>query len=123
MPDYGIPDILARMHGTRLASDDEALLQNAMAEAFVGLPFEREHSFSRHDRVDFFFKEAGIAVEVKVAGSPNEVLRQLHRYAQHEDVKALLLVTTRAAHRLLPGELNGKRLQVVHMSPMFGVVP
>lgn len=58
------------------------------------------------------------AIEVKVTGSPAAVLRQLYRYAADEQVEALLLVTTRSAHRDLAGIVLGKPLRVLYVSPL-----
>lgn len=55
-----------------------------------------------------------IGIEVKVAGAPAAVLRQLIRYAQHTRIEGLLLVTTRAAHSV-PEVLEGKPVQVVRI--------
>lgn len=53
----------------------------------------------------------GIGIEIKVQGSPNSILRQLHRYAMHPAVKAIILICPRPWK--LPETLGGK--------PLFGV--
>lgn len=69
---------------------------------------DREVSLSPRDRIDFLLP-SGLGIEVKVAGTPGDVWRQLGRYAGHERVARLLLVTTRARHaRGGPLELAGK---------------
>lgn len=78
------------------------------------VPYVREHRLSPRDRVDFFVCNA-FALEVKVDGGLSLVTRQLHRYAQHETVRGLILVTTRAQHRALPLSITGKALEVVHL--------
>lgn len=56
---------------------------------------------------------SGIAIEVKVKGQVAEVLRQLRRYANHERIQGLVLVTTRRLHAAsMPAEMNGKPLAV-----------
>ncbi len=53
-------------------------------------------------RIDFMIYAVGI--EVKVAGQPAEVRRQLQRYQRSPRVVELLLVTTRGRHlTMLPG--------------------
>jgi len=71
----------------------------------------REHNLGRSfGRIDFYLPDDGIGIELKVKGSPTEVVRQLHRYAQCPEIRALILVTGRS--RLSPNttHLNGKPL-------------
>ena len=96
----------------------EAVLQDGIAStlAAAGITFEREFALSRQDRIDFFVPEIGLGVEVKVDGAISSVTRQLHRYAQHERIRGLLLVTTRMRHHVLvPREFCGKRIEVLHL--------
>lgn len=71
----------------------------------------REVSLGPRDRVDFLV--GGVAVEVKVSGSPVAVARQLQRYAHSEQVTATCLVTAKTSHTRLPDEIGGKPLVVV----------
>jgi len=67
----------------------------------------REHRLAPGDIVDFFIGSAGVAIEVKLKrNQPASILRQLERYARHDAVQALVLVTNRAMG--LPPEINGK---------------
>ena len=58
-----------------------------------------EHRFCDRDRVDFWIPEQRIALECKVDGGATKVLSQLLRYAEHEQVGSVILVTCRASHR------------------------
>jgi hypothetical protein len=49
-----------------------------------------------------------IGVELKVKGSVSEIIRQLHRYAKHQVVRELVLVTTRFTLTRLPRLLSEK---------------
>lgn len=80
-----------------------------------GVDYVREYALDAHDRLDFLIHES-VGVEIKTAGSYNTVLRQLGRYAQHERVEVLLLVTTRSNHQKMPTALGGKPL-IVHWVP------
>lgn len=97
---------------------DEADLQAQLAVAFAedGIAVAREHRLSPTDRVDFFDHGTGVAVEVKVASSTAEVIRQLWRYAKCDTVREIVLVSSRSAHAsALPPAVNGKPVRVVHV--------
>lgn len=57
----------------------------------------------------------GTAIEVKVDGSLAALTRQLHRYAQHDRVIDLVVITNRARLTQVPRELNGKRVEVISL--------
>lgn len=123
-PDYSVSirhaeTIAQRLRGYSFSCSDESELQEAVAVVFKceGFPFEREVSLSPKDRIDFVVHKVGI--EVKTAFSPKAVVEQLIRYAKHEEIDALVLVTTRAQHRVIPGTLLGKVVYVVHIAPAF----
>lgn len=86
---------------------DEDDLQSAIESALIisEIDFKREHDLGEAGRVDFFLD--GVALEVKTHGSRFAVLRQLHRYAEHDDVTAVLLVTP-SMKLDAPPTLNGK---------------
>ena len=55
-----------------------------------------------------------IAMEIKIKGATADVRRQLWRYAEHEAVRAILLVTTRSLQAAqIPEEMNGKPVRVL----------
>jgi len=87
----------------------------------------REEVVGAHGRIDFVVEGRGcgyepetevIGVELKVGGPLASVTSQLHRYAQSEDLDALLLVPTRQKHRRVPRLLNGKPVRVAYVSPL-----
>jgi hypothetical protein len=76
-------------------------------------PADREVRLSARDRIDFLLP-TGLGIEVKVDGTPGEVWRQMSRYAGHDRVVGLLLVTTRARHAVgVPTELSNRPVSVV----------
>lgn len=92
---------------------NELDLQDGIAasiETTLGRAPEREWHLGR-DRLDLFMD--GVAIEVKIDGPLSSVTRQLHRYAQHPNVKAIVLATTRMLHLNMPAEINGKTILVV----------
>lgn len=57
---------------------------------------EREVRLSPGDRIDFLI-DGRIGIEVKLnAQRPNDVIAQLGRYARHERIEALILLSNRA---------------------------
>lgn len=101
----------------RMPTAPESLLQDRIASCLtaVSVPFEREVVLTAKDRIDFLIG-GELGLEVKVDGSLSDVTRQLHRYAQCERVTHLLLVSTRMRLRSIPCELNGKRVDFLHLT-------
>jgi len=108
--------IVTHLRTLRLPVGNEQALQDAVFVELqkLGVEFVREHRFNAADRVDFF-TAAGLAIELKVDGTRNAVLRQLIRYAEHDCVKSLLLITTRSKHLGMPATLQAKPLAVYHV--------
>lgn len=101
-----------RMH--RFSFVDEEDLQRGIAIALDGaVKFHREVRLSGRDRIDFLCAY-GVGIEVKVQGRASSVLSQLERYASHDQISALVLVTNRAQVAVgLPTAIKGKPLHVV----------
>lgn len=97
------------------SSPNEIALQDTIVQRFErdGVPYEREVRLSPADKIDFLCDVVG--VEVKVDGALSAVTRQLHRYAQHDRVRHLVLITTRRLHIALPTFVNNKIITVVHL--------
>jgi len=93
---------LIKRHDFNFAT--EAELQDGIA-AILPEDAEREVQLGPKDRIDFLVD--GIGIEVKIGGSSSEVFRQLFRYAKHDQVKSLLLVTTRSSHQTMPLYIGG----------------
>jgi hypothetical protein len=106
-----IVDILSRLvprsgPESRLAEDVRA----ALVRAGVLIQIESTLSDGRVDiRLD------GTAVELKVQGSYDKVLRQLERYAKDQSVVDVVLVTASAKLRGMPSDIGGKQLHVVYL--------
>jgi hypothetical protein len=107
----------------RFRYKDEKELQAGVAQCLTKLkvPFISEYPLNEKDRVDFFIKAGGIGVECKTNDSRGgaglaAVTRQLWRYAKNDEVKTLVLITTRSKHRDLPKEILGKPLYVVYLN-------
>lgn len=106
-----IKDLIERH---RVPLTDEKVTQAAIANALelAGVTFEREVRLSDADIVDFM--AGSIAIEVKIKGAKAAIYRQLERYAEHDCVSSILLVSSRSMH--LPTLINGKPTLVASLS-------
>jgi len=95
------------------ATEDE--LQEGLAEVLTraGFSVEREARLSARDRIDLLVDRVGI--EVKVGSSAGNVVRQLERYADSEQLDGLVLASSRRHHLAIPSALNGKPVVVVSL--------
>lgn len=94
----------------RLGVEDHLQLSIGESLGLLGLKFEREVRLSPKDRIDFFV-EGRIGIEAKVRCNKRAIFRQLTRYAEHDIVSSLILITSTPIG--LPAELNGKLLYYV----------
>lgn len=104
-----LEQLRAHLAAGRYSFGNEDELQLAIADrlgAGTDWSFTREHALSKADRIDFWMFTAGIGIEVKVRGGMSALIRQLHRYAQHPDVRGLLLVTSKPTLATLPSRLE-----------------
>lgn len=97
--------------------DEDSLQRGIWRTLAAKYPVElvrREAILDARCRIDFLVD--GVGIECKVAGSRAEVLRQLTRYADFDEIEALVLVTCIASHTRLPDEIDGKKLRVVNLA-------
>ena len=109
-------EVVTLLSGYKFNFANEAELQKSIATVLhaKGWDFSREHRFNAYDRPDFYFGESGLVIEVKIKDAATKVFRQLQRYAEHEFVKEMVLVTTRSLQAAqMPAQLNGKPLLVL----------
>lgn len=97
-------------------------LQNKIAEAFdkAGIPYKREYVLGRGSRVDFL--ATGVAVEVK-KGKPNraKLVEQIEKYAQYEEVEAVVIVVETSLFHPIKATSNGKPCSVVGLQKLWGI--
>jgi hypothetical protein len=109
MPTASVITVLLRR--TRMRVANEAALQTSIEDALVAatVPYTREHRLSPADRIDFLCGRVGI--EAKARYNKRAIYRQLERYAAHDAIDALILVTGTAMG--LPAEIGGKPVYIV----------
>lgn len=102
------------VRSSRLPLHDEKALQAALADRLneAGIAHDRERHLSPVHVVDFLVD--GVAVECKLRGaSKRAIYRQVRRYADSDEVRAVLLVTNTAMG--LPAEIKGCPTYVVSL--------
>lgn len=109
-----LDEVLAALRGHRFLYTSESELQEGIHHLLEqgGLNAVREVRLSDRDRIDLLVDRIGI--EVKVAGSQTHPWDQLKRYAGHDQIEVLILVTNRVYR--LPDEVGGKPLYVVSLA-------
>ena len=106
-----VEEIAAHISRHRFVYADERQLQEGLAALLEpDHVVEREVRLNARDRLDLLVDDT-LCIETKIAGTPRSVRAQIDRYAQHPDVKAILLITSRVRHSL-PREINGKPVVV-----------
>lgn len=108
-------EIGALLRGYRFDCSTEQALQDGISDALRAVPHEREKRLGPKDRPDFVV--GSVAVEVKIGGGLSPLIRQVHRYAQHDCVSEILVVTSRLRLTNLPEFINGKRVVSLAFTP------
>lgn len=117
MSTTALQDLAQRIERAAFIFQNEAELQPEIGRLLKEsrIPHMREvRLFDPSGRLDFLTDD-GIAIEVKVDGSTNDLARQVMRYTQHIAVKAVLIVTTRSKHRTLAVSAFPKPVQVLQL--------
>lgn len=94
-----ISAVVSLLHSRRFPLTNEKVTQEAIAVALrdAGFAFERERRLGDLGLIDFLVE--GIGIEVKLrhsGGSRRAIFRQCQRYAEHEDVRELIVATNMA---------------------------
>lgn len=104
-----VNELVQQLRRQRYRVGQEAWLQMDIeaALAALGVIFEREARLSTRDRIDFLI-DGGIGIEAKTRCAPRQIFRQLERYAEHDAITSLILISGTATG--LPGVINGRPL-------------
>lgn len=84
---------------------DEKILQFEIAEVFTfeKIEFKKEVVLA-NGIIDFMIGDIGL--EIKIKGQPMSIFRQLERYAQDDNINAIILANVKTM--TLPDIINGK---------------
>lgn len=108
-------DVCASLEAQTFPIHTEEALQTALAGVLGPLGFVREHVVSA-GRLDFFREEDGTAVEVKIKGSKLDLLRQVGKYAECEEINTVIVVTAKPSlGNDLPETLDETPIHVVKL--------
>lgn len=107
---FAIMSILGKY---KLNLNNEKLLQSQIVDIFSlnNILHLREHRLDDKNILDFFIN--GIAIEIKIGGQAKKIYRQCERYAQFDEVKAILLVANKATG--FPKSIIGKDCYVLNI--------
>lgn len=104
------------MRGKRFSLGDEKRLQAELSSAFTdaGISFEREVHLDKSNIVDFMIDGLAIEIKIRTKTSAMQIYRQLERYCAFPEVKALMLMSSKAMS--LPESIGGKPVYVLSLS-------
>ncbi|WP_445766738.1 hypothetical protein [Rheinheimera sp.] len=105
-----LPELLVWLSNQRLDAAVEKKAQGQLEAALkeCGYSFVREKRLSDRDIVDFYLEigNYNVALELKAKAQRMKIYRQLERYAKHNQVDAIILLTATAMH--LPELIENK---------------
>lgn len=117
-----LDDIVKHLTAHTFRFTSEADLQRGIGVVLDrnDVQYYREYSLDKSNRIDFFLPYAdmfvgiqNVGIEVKTDGARFEVIRQLSRYADQNQIQSLILVTSRRRLQTVPDKINGKEVRVV----------
>ncbi len=118
-----LDEIVKHLEAHSFRFTNEAELQRGIADVLDkhDIHHYREYKLDANNRIDFFcphhdqvfLGHANVGIEVKVDGARFEVIRQLSRYADLDQVCSLILVTSRRRLADMPRSINMKEVRVV----------
>lgn len=107
----GAQHLVRELSRFRLRVSTEAALQRDIEQALnmIGADYAREQPLSAGDRPDFMVGD--VVIEAKARYRKRSIYLQLERYAAHDTVAAIILVTNTAMG--MPEYINGKPIYVI----------
>lgn len=114
MTDYEYAADVARvLRGSYMRASNEAALQRSIELVLQRgrIAYQREKALGPGDRPDFLLRDGRIVLEAKARYNKKAIYRQIVRYAEHDQVTAILLVTGTATG--MPATIEGKPVIVI----------
>lgn len=110
-----IDHIIRTLGSRRFSLTDEKKTQEEIEAALIetGIPVSREVRLGDGDIIDFVCADT-IGIECKLKGGRRAIYEQVRRYAQHDSISTLILVTNVPTG--FPEEINGKPVYVVNLA-------
>ncbi len=120
--EHGLAPLAAALSRYSFVAHDEHRLYLVLEEVFSasGHRYVREHRLDEKSRLDFWFPDLRVAIEVKVGGKLHDLRRQIERYAEHPQVGGILVVSTLAKLTQLPDTLADKPVRACRLAGPFG---
>ena len=113
--DYYISAVLLKtgLQKARLDLQNEKVLQQQIYDLFIqaGIECRREVQLSAGNIIDFVSHQIGI--EVKINGTKKAIYKQCERYAAHDELLALIVVTNKSI--ALPSHINNKPTFIINL--------
>jgi hypothetical protein len=109
--DSHLLDLVLTLRRARLRVSNESALQKSIQDVLdeMGVDYGREVRLSAADRPDFMV--GSIAIEAKCRYAKKSIYRQIERYAAHDQVSAIVLVSGTAMG--MPATINGKPIHFI----------
>jgi len=101
-------------HRFSLEKEKETQVEIAALLKSNNIDYAREFILDKENTIDFMFEEAGIGMEVKIKGGKRAIYRQCERYCSFDQVKVLILVTSRSMGMVK--EINNKPVYLINLS-------
>lgn len=77
-------------------SETQAAIEHALKQMQV--EYVREYKLDENSRIDFYIPKFKLGIEVKIKGSRADIQSQCVRYAMHNQIEAILLMTSRSVN-------------------------
>jgi len=110
-----VHDVAKLVKGHRYNVGSECDFQRGVLDVLTRsrIACEAEYDLPGSGRIDLFLPQLRIGIELKVKGSPTQILRQLYRYARCPILASLLLISSRPRLNPIPLSIYGKPLAVL----------
>lgn len=110
--------IMRAFDGYAVRAIEEAVLQDSVARVLrtSGIAFDEQVVLGPGERIDFLCGAVG--VELKTKGGMAPLIRQLARYAAHERIEALVVISTLRRLGAVPPSVGAKPVFTLTVSSL-----